>query len=151
MLMRALAPFCPEGPRGRAAGGDAMDPMLRPFLADPSEEKVPRRLPAVSSSSAPCAIVLHSPRFWRLLMLACAGSRWAVGRRLVGKLAAMGATADPKMAVVGRLRHDSRTRTCVERRTRERLSEMKIIRCLKLYLAREVYRSLCADLHERQA
>ena len=54
------------------------------------------------------------------------------------------------MAVVVRLRHDPRTRAYVERRTREGLSKMEIIRCLKRYLAREVYRTLRADLHERR-
>ena len=54
------------------------------------------------------------------------------------------------MAVVVRLRHDPRTRRYVERRTREGLSKMEIIRCLKRYLAREVFRTLSADLGELQ-
>jgi transposase len=52
------------------------------------------------------------------------------------------------LAVVVRLRYDARTRAYVERRTREGLSKMETIRCLKRYLAREVYRTLSADLRE---
>jgi hypothetical protein len=52
------------------------------------------------------------------------------------------------MAIVVRLRHDPRTRAYVGRRTREGLSKMEIIRCLKRYLAREVYRTLRADLED---
>jgi len=37
---------------------------------------------------------------------------------------------------------EGRTRHHVERRTKERLSKKEIIRCLKRYVAREVYRSL---------
>jgi hypothetical protein len=37
---------------------------------------------------------------------------------------------------------DPRTRVYVERRTKEGLSKMEIIRCLKRYVAREVYRHL---------
>jgi len=46
------------------------------------------------------------------------------------------------MTIVAHLRHDPRTRACAERHTKEGLSKMKIIRCLKRYLAREVYRTL---------
>lgn len=44
------------------------------------------------------------------------------------------------------------TRTYVERRTTEGLSKKDIIRCLKRYIAREVYHAIQADLtslHER--
>lgn len=51
-----------------------------------------------------------------------------------------------QMAIVVRLRHDPRTPVYVERRTPGGLSKMEIIRCLKRYLAREVYRTLRADL-----
>jgi transposase len=40
------------------------------------------------------------------------------------------------------------TRACVQRRTREGLSKMEIIRCLKRHLAREVFHTLRADLRE---
>ena len=42
----------------------------------------------VTGCSRPCATVLHRARFWRGLVLACAELCWAVGRHLVGKLAA---------------------------------------------------------------
>jgi transposase len=44
--------------------------------------------------------------------------------------------------VLVRMRHDERTRTYVERRTREGLSKKEIMRCLKRFVAREVYRAL---------
>ena len=50
------------------------------------------------------------------------------------------------MAVIVRLAHDERTRAYAERRTAEGLSKSEIIRCLKRYLAREVYADLVADL-----
>ena len=40
------------------------------------------------------------------------------------------------------MRSHSATRVYVERRTREGLSKREIIRCLKRYVAREVYRHL---------
>jgi transposase len=46
--------------------------------------------------------------------------------------------------VLVRMRHDERTRTYVERRTREGLSKKEIMRCLKRFVAREVYRALTA-------
>ena len=44
--------------------------------------------------------------------------------------------------VLGRMRHDARTRAYVERRTQQGLSKPEIIRCLKRYIAREVYGAL---------
>lgn len=49
------------------------------------------------------------------------------------------------IAVVVRMRYCSRTRAYVARRTAEGLSKPEIIRCLKRYLAREVFRTLQAD------
>ena len=65
--------------------------------------------------------------------------------RLVGKLAAAKPTAVLHVTVAVRLRHDPPTHACVEPQTREDLSKMGIIRCLKRHLARKVYRTLCAD------
>ena len=48
------------------------------------------------------------------------------------------------MIVVCRMRTDQRTRTYVQRRTEEGLSKREIMRCLKRYVAREVYRVLTA-------
>ena len=44
--------------------------------------------------------------------------------------------------VLVRMRYDQRTRAYVERRTKEGLSKKEIMRCLKRYVAREVYRAL---------
>ena len=49
------------------------------------------------------------------------------------------------MAVVVRLRVDSRTKAYAALRTAEGLSTPEIIRCLKRYLAREVFGLLRAD------
>ena len=48
------------------------------------------------------------------------------------------------MIVVCRMRTDQRTRTYVARRTREGLSKREVMRCLKRYVAREIYRVLTA-------
>ena len=50
------------------------------------------------------------------------------------------------MVAVVRLRYCSRSRTYLERRTREGKSKKAVIRCLKRYIAREVFRTLRADL-----
>ena len=44
--------------------------------------------------------------------------------------------------VLVRMRHDPRTRAYVERRTKQGLSKKEIMRCLKRFVAREVYRAL---------
>ncbi|MGN9786481.1 IS110 family transposase [Nonomuraea sp. ZG12] len=44
--------------------------------------------------------------------------------------------------VLCRMRWDARTRNYVERRTKDGLSKTEIIRCLKRYAAREIYRIL---------
>jgi len=54
------------------------------------------------------------------------------------------------LAVVVRLRCCPRTRAYVERRTQEGLSKPEIMRCLKRYLAREVFHTLSADLQDLQ-
>ncbi len=46
------------------------------------------------------------------------------------------------IVVLGRLRYDPRTRAYAERRTHEGLSKPEIIRCLKRYVAREIYNAL---------
>ena len=46
------------------------------------------------------------------------------------------------IVVLGRLRYDPRTHTYAERRTHEDLSKPEIIRCLKHYVARELYNAL---------
>ena len=46
------------------------------------------------------------------------------------------------MVTIVRMRHHQPTRDYVERRTAEGLSKREIIRCLKRYIAREVYTNL---------
>jgi transposase len=53
------------------------------------------------------------------------------------------------LLVLGRVSWDPRTRDYVTRRTAEGLSKPEIIRCLKRYLAREVYRLLRAPTDVR--
>jgi transposase len=48
--------------------------------------------------------------------------------------------------VLVRMHHDQRTKTYVARRTAQGLSTKEIMRCLKRYVAREVYRAVVADL-----
>ena len=48
------------------------------------------------------------------------------------------------MIVVCRMRTDQRTRDYVARRTEEGLSKREVMRCLKRYVAREIYRVLTA-------
>jgi len=52
------------------------------------------------------------------------------------------------IVVLGRLRYDSRTRVYADRRTKEGLSKPEIIRCLKRYVAREVFAVLTAPTLE---
>jgi len=59
-----------------------------------------------------------------------------------------GANRALHLAVVVRLRCCPRTRRYVERRTAEGLSKPEIMRCLKRYLAREVFHTLSADLQD---
>ncbi|MFM0198238.1 IS110 family transposase, partial [Paraburkholderia strydomiana] len=47
-----------------------------------------------------------------------------------------------------RMRSDPRTRTYVERRTKEGMSNKEIHRCLKRYIVRELYPLILADLAE---
>ena len=46
------------------------------------------------------------------------------------------------LVVICRMRIDERTRAYVERRTRQGLSKREVIRCLKRYVAREIYKAL---------
>lgn len=48
------------------------------------------------------------------------------------------------IVVLGRLRYDKRTREYADRRTKQGLSKPEIIRCLKRYVAREVFNVLVA-------
>jgi transposase len=46
------------------------------------------------------------------------------------------------IVAISRMAHDSRTRAYVDRRTTEGLSKKEIIRCLKRYIVRELYKIL---------
>ena len=50
-----------------------------------------------------------------------------------------------------RMRHHQPTRNYVERRTAEGLTKREIIRCLKRYIAREVYNNLPAAPHRQRS
>ncbi len=50
------------------------------------------------------------------------------------------------MIAVCRLRYCDRTRDYAKRRTAEGKTKSEIIRCLKRYIAREIYHSLHADV-----
>jgi hypothetical protein len=56
-----------------------------------------------------------------------------------------------RLAVVVRMRFCPRTRAYVERRTKEGLSKPEIMRCIKRYLAREIYHALVADFEALHA
>jgi hypothetical protein len=56
------------------------------------------------------------------------------------------ANAALHLIAVVRLRYCDRTKAYAARRAAEGLSKREIVRCLKRYIAREVYRTLCADL-----
>jgi transposase len=55
------------------------------------------------------------------------------------------------IVVIGRLRYDSRTRAYAARRTTEGLSKPEIIRCLKRYVAREIFTVLTARTANAQS
>jgi transposase len=55
------------------------------------------------------------------------------------------------LAAVVRMRFCPRTRAYVQRRTKQGLSKPEIIRCIKRYLAREVYHALVADFEALHA
>ena len=48
-----------------------------------------------------------------------------------------------------RLRHDQRTKNYRDRRTTEGKSSREIVRCLKTYISREIYRAIITDLAPR--
>jgi transposase len=55
------------------------------------------------------------------------------------------------IVVLSRLRYDSRTRAYAARRTTEGLSKPEIIRCLKRYVAREIFTILTARTASEQS
>jgi transposase len=69
------------------------------------------------------------------------------GRRRLNRGGDRAANAALYVIVLSRLRWDERTRVYVERRTKEGHSKKEIIRCLKRYIAREVFAAIQADLN----
>jgi transposase len=55
------------------------------------------------------------------------------------------------LIAVCRLRYCERTKAYAARRTAEGRSKREILRCLKRYIAREIYRTLCADIAAHMA
>ena len=55
------------------------------------------------------------------------------------------------MTCLARMRRDQRTKEYVARRTQEGKSKREIIRCLKRYIAGEVYRVLIRTISESSA
>ena len=55
------------------------------------------------------------------------------------------------IVVLGRLRYDSRTRAYAARRTTKGLSKPEIIRCLKRYVARELFTALTSRTADDQS
>jgi len=55
------------------------------------------------------------------------------------------------MITVVRLRYCTRTKAYLARRTAEGKTKREAMRCLKRYIAREVYRTLTADLKDLAA
>lgn len=51
--------------------------------------------------------------------------------------------------VISRLRWDPRTRAYMQRRTKQGMSKLEVVRCLKRYVAREVHQILTAPAAER--
>lgn len=54
------------------------------------------------------------------------------------------------MIVITRMGHDARTRAYVTRRTADGLSTKEIVRCLRRYVARELYKILTRPTNAAQ-
>lgn len=71
-----------------------------------------------------------------------ASSGRTTGRHRLSRSGDRQANSALYIVTIVRLRHHEPTRTYVERRTNEGLSKREIIRCLKRYIAREIYANL---------
>jgi hypothetical protein len=71
-----------------------------------------------------------------------AGAGRTSGRHRLGRSGERAANGALYIVTIVRMRHHQPTRDCVERRTAEGLSKREIIRCLKRYIAREIYANL---------
>ena len=95
----------------------------------------PGRLTSEAAFAAVCGV---NPR--------PAGSGKTNGRHRLNRAGDRNANNALWRIVMARMSHDERTRTYVQRRTTEGLSKREIIRCLKRYVAREIYPILIGDL-----
>lgn len=95
----------------------------------------PGRLTSEAAFAAVCGV---NPR--------PAGSGKTNGRHRLNRAGDRNANNALWRIVMARMSHDERTRTYVQRRTTEGLSKREIIRCLKRYVAREIYPTLIGDL-----
>lgn len=80
-----------------------------------------------------------------------AGSRLTSGRHRLNKGGNRQANNALWRVVVVRIRTDPRTKAYLERRTGEGKGKKEIIRCLKRYVAREIYRELIVACGQRGA
>jgi transposase len=100
----------------------------------------PERLRNEASFAALCGV---SPR--------PASSGKSSGRHRLNRGGDRAANSALYLAVLNRKRYNAKTRDYVARRTTEGLSNREITRCLKRYLAREVYRLLTAPVGAQSA
>jgi transposase len=71
-----------------------------------------------------------------------ASSGRTTGRHRLSRSGDRAANSALYIVTIVRLRHHTQTRAYLERRTNEGLSKREIIRCLKRYIAREIYAAL---------
>ncbi len=89
---------------------------------------------------------LHSEASFAMLCGACPlpASSGKTQRHRLNRGGNRQANSALHMIVVCRMRTDQQTRIYVQRRTQEGLSKPEVMRCLKRYVAREIYRVLTA-------
>ena len=129
---------------------------LERFIAPLVEELAPDllKLEGVGIASAGELLItagenadrLHSEASFAMLCGACPlpASSGKTQRHRLNRGGNRQANSALHMIVVCRMRTDQRTRTYVQRRTQEGLSKPEVMRCLKRYVAREIYRVLTA-------
>ena len=97
---------------------------------------------------------IHSEAAFAKLCGACpipASSGMTTGRHRLYRGGHRQANAALHRAVIVRMRYHSPTLNYVERRTAEGRPKREIIRCLKRFLAREIFQRVMADYRARQA
>ena len=129
---------------------------LERFIAPLVEELAPDllKLEGVGIASAGELLItagenpdrLHSEASFAMLCGACPlpASSGKTQRHRLNRGGNRQANSALHMIVVCRMRTDPRTRDYVARRTQEGLSKPEVMRCLKRYVAREIYRVLTA-------